>query len=48
MAEEMTDKQIKIILDLVADKFSKCKDMKEVAEAVREVKELAKKEKPNE
>ena len=30
MQEIMTDKQIEIILNLVADKFSACKDMAEV------------------
>lgn len=44
---EMTDKQIEIILNLVADKFSKCEDMEEVKKAIEEVKEMAKKEKPN-
>ena len=41
----MTDKQIEIILNLVADKFSACKDMEDVKKAIEEVKEMAKKEK---
>lgn len=44
--EEMTDKQMEVILNLVADKFAGCKDMEEVKKAVQEVKEMAKKEKP--
>lgn len=48
MAENMTDKQIEIILNLVADKFAGCKDMAEVEKAIREVREMAKKEKPTE
>lgn len=46
--EVMTDKQIEIILNLVADKFAGCKDMDEVNKAIQEVREMAKKEKPNE
>lgn len=41
----MTDKQIEIILNLVADKFAACKDMESVDKAVKEVKEMARKEK---
>lgn len=48
MAENMTDKQMEVILNLVADKFASCKDMEEVRRAVEEVKEMAKKEKPTE
>lgn len=49
MAENMTDKQMDVILNLVADKFSNyCKDMDEVAKAVQEVRNMAKKEKPAE
>ena len=48
MQEIMTDKQIEIILNLVADKFSACKDMAEVKNAISEVREMAKKEKPAE
>lgn len=43
--ENMTDKQIEIILNLVADKFAGCKDMDEVSKAIEEVREMAKKEK---
>ena len=48
MSENMTDKKMEVILNLVADKFSNCKNMEEVAKAVQEVKDMAKKEKPNE
>lgn len=43
MEENMTDKQMEVILNLVADKFSNCKNMEEVAKAVQEVKNMAKK-----
>jgi hypothetical protein len=45
MVNIMTDKQIEIILALVADKFSACKSMEDVQKAIGEVKEMAKKEK---
>ena len=48
MKENMTDKQIEIILNLVADKFAGCKDMEDVEKAIQEVREMAKKEKPTE
>lgn len=48
MSENMTDKQMEVILNLVADKFSNCKNMEEAAKAVQEVRDMAKKEKPNE
>ena len=48
MSENMTDKQMEVILNLVADKFSNCKNRDEVAKAVQEVRDMAKKEKPNE
>lgn len=48
MKENMTDKQMEVILNLVADKFANCKDMKDVEKAVKEVREMAKKEKPSE
>ena len=48
MEDCMTDKQLEIILNLVADKFSACKDMDEVKKAIEEVKEMAKKEKSSE
>lgn len=47
MEEKMTDKQMEVILNLVADKFDNCKDMEEVKTAVEEVRNMAKKEKPN-
>ena len=46
MEENMTDKQMEILLTLVADKFSACKTMEDVEAAVKEVREMAKKEKP--
>lgn len=48
MEDIMTDKQIEIILNLVADKFAGCKDMEDVEKAIREVREMAKKDKPTE
>ena len=48
MSEEMTDKQMEVILNLVADKFAGCKDMDEVKKAIEEVRNMAKKEKPAE
>lgn len=48
MTEIMTDKQMEILLTLVADKFAGCKDMADVEKAIREVREMAKKEKPTE
>jgi len=46
MKEQMTDKQMEVILNLVADKFAGCKDMEEVEKAIKEVRDMAKKEKP--
>lgn len=43
----MTDKQLEVILMLIADKFSNCKDMNDVKKAIEEVKEMAKKESNN-
>lgn len=48
MNEPMTDKQMEVILNLVADKFSGCKDMQDVQKAIEEVRNMAKKERPNE
>ena len=48
MSEEMTDKQMEVILNLVADKFAGCKDMDDVKKAIDEVRNMAKKEKPTE
>lgn len=43
--EQMTDKQLEVIMNLVADKFEGCKDMEEVKKAIKEVREMAKREK---
>lgn len=43
MEENMTDKQMEILLTLVADKFSACKTMEDVEAAVKEVREMTKK-----
>lgn len=43
MKENMTDKQMEILLTLVADKFAACKNMEDVEAAVKEVREMAKK-----
>ena len=45
MKENMTDKQLEVILNLVADKFESCKDMEEVKVAIEDVRRMAKKEK---
>lgn len=45
MKENMTDKQLEVILNLVADKFESCKDMEEVKNAIEDVRKMAKKEK---
>ncbi len=39
----MTDKQIEIILSLIADKFAGCKDMDEVKKAIEELRVMAEK-----
>ncbi len=41
--EGMTDKQMEVILNLVADKFQSCKNMEEVKKAIQEVRDMAKK-----
>ena len=41
--ENMTDKQMEVILNLVADKFAACKDMDEVKQVFAEVVEVTKK-----
>lgn len=46
--ESMTDKQMEVILNLVADKFAACKTMDEVQKAISDVREMAKKEKASE
>lgn len=48
MVTEMTDKQMQVILNLVADKFNSCKDMEEVKKAIEEVREMARKDKASE
>ena len=40
----MTDKQLEVIMNLVADKFAGCKDMEEVRKAIEEVRNMAWKE----
>ncbi|MDE7132190.1 MAG: hypothetical protein K2O65_10385 [Lachnospiraceae bacterium] len=41
----MTDKQLEVIMNLVADKFEGCKDMDEVKKAIQEAREMVRKEK---
>lgn len=48
MKENMTDKQLDVILNLIADKISNCKDMNEVQKAVQEVRNMTLKEKATE
>ena len=43
MNEPMTDNQMNVILNLVADKFESCKDMEEVKKAIEEVRSMAEK-----
>lgn len=43
--EEMTDKQMEVILNLVADKFEACNSLEEVKKAIEEIRNMAKKEK---
>ncbi len=43
--EGMTDKQLEVILNLVADKFQSCKSMDEVKKAIQEVRDMVKKDK---
>lgn len=43
--EGMTDKQMEVILNLVTDKFQSCKNMEEVQKAIREVRDMARKDK---
>lgn len=47
MKENMTDKQLEVILNLVADKFESCKDMEEVKKAIEDVRKMAKKKRLN-
>lgn len=41
----MTDKQMEVILNLVADKFAACPDMEAVKKAIQEVRDMARKDK---
>lgn len=41
----MTDKQLEVIMNLVADKFAGCKDMEEVKMAIEEIRAMTRKEK---
>ena len=41
--EAMTDKQLEVILDLVADKFEACATMEDVQKAIEEVRRKARK-----
>ena len=43
--EIMTDKQMEVILNLVADKFAGCETMEEVKKAIEQVREMARKDK---
>ena len=45
MNEPMTDKQMEVILNLIADKFAACEDMEAVQQAIKEIRDMAKKEK---
>ena len=40
----MTDKQMEILLKLVADKFAACQNMDDVEKAIDEVRDMARKE----
>jgi len=40
----MTDKQLEVILNLIADKFAACKTIEDVAQAIEQVREMATKE----
>ena len=42
----MTDKQMEVIMNLLADKFDACQSMKDVKKAIKQVREMAKKDKP--
>ena len=41
MTGVMTDKQMEVILNLVADKFAGCQSMEDVKQAIKEVREMA-------
>lgn len=40
MNEEMTDYQLKVILQLVIDKLKSCNDMQEVEKAIEEIEKM--------
>ena len=44
MIAAMTDKQMEVILNLVADKFDGCQTMEDVKKAVKQVRDMAKSE----
>ena len=48
MVGVMTDKQMEVILNLVADKFAGCHSMEDVKQAIKEVRDMARKDKPDE
>ena len=41
----MTDKQLEVIVNFIADKFEGCRDMEEVRHAIQEIRDLAWKKK---
>ena len=45
MTGAMTDKQMEVILNLVADKFAGCQSMEDVKQAIKEVREMARTDK---
>ena len=45
MEEVMTDKQMEFIANLIADKFEACETIEEVKETVKQVREMAAKDK---
>jgi len=45
MEDIMTDKQMEVILNLVADKFAACQTVEDVKMAIKEVREMASKDK---
>ena len=45
MTQVMTDKQMEVILNLVADKFAGCATMEDVKKAIEQVREMARKDK---
>ena len=45
MVGVMTDKQMEVILNLVADKFDGCQTMEDVKRAIQQIRDMAKKDK---